>query len=592
MLGTAIRHAGTSAIIFAVLAAFGIAVSREAGNVAIFWPANGAIVVLTAFADRRALLPILTGAALANLAVQLAYGDGLAFSLGLVLANGVEIAICALLVRIVRRNGPPHGLEDIAKVIGALVAGVVPAALLGGSIVAVTFGKPAASCMLTWFMSDLASALVVVPPFLTASRRNWDDLRHRLASRDLVLLRDVAILVLLAALAVLALPLHDLQVVSLFALPLLWSAIRFGVFPTAAISSFTALAVIWLIHAGRIDVMLGDSLAEEVLFAKTALVLIALPPLFVAAAIENTAAVNRLLAEKERKLSLVLDSLREGLWDWNIATGEVAFSERWLEIVGYQPGELPGHVTTWHLIGEPSDQARIQILLQEHFAGNTTYYEAEQRLRHKDGHWIWVLDRGMVVERDRDGRPLRAVGTISDIRGRKAEEAELRRRAHQDMLTGIGNRAHLEEMFARRLMSGDRGFSLLLIDLDRFKPVNDNHGHDAGDHALKVTAERIRACLRPTDVVARIGGDEFAALVETPPSGNLSGIASRLATAIGDEIAYGETKIRIGASIGYASVEDVGTSFAEIYKAADERLYMIKRREDPASAGSRSLAPT
>src|SRR5690606_34958476 len=102
----------------------------------------------------------------------------------------------------------------------------------------------------------------------------------------------------------------------------------------------------------------------------------------------------------------------------------------------------------------------------------TPRYSIEQRFRHKHGHWIWVLDRGSIVERDADGKPLRAVGTLQDISRRRARQEELDRRAHHDPLTGLVNRAALRETFQSWNEAG-RAFCFILIDLDDFKPIND-----------------------------------------------------------------------------------------------------------------------
>lgn len=132
----------------------------------------------------------------------------------------------------------------------------------------------------------------------------------------------------------------------------------------------------------------------------------------------------------EDRLNLVLQATRVGLWDWNVKTGEAAFSERWAEMTGYTLDELaPVSVETWTKLVCPDDLKRSEELLRKHFCGELPYYDCEFRMRHKDGHWIWVLNRGMVVERSEDGSPLRMTGTHADITDRKQIEGELRYQA-------------------------------------------------------------------------------------------------------------------------------------------------------------------
>ena len=122
------------------------------------------------------------------------------------------------------------------------------------------------------------------------------------------------------------------------------------------------------------------------------------------------------LAEEKGRLELVLRSTGVGLWDWRVASGEVVFNERWAEIVGYTLEELqPVSIDTWMSLAHPEDLAHSGERLERVFAGECELYECEARMRHKAGHWVWVLDTGRVVERDADGKPLRMIGTHLDI---------------------------------------------------------------------------------------------------------------------------------------------------------------------------------
>ena len=141
-----------------------------------------------------------------------------------------------------------------------------------------------------------------------------------------------------------------------------------------------------------------------------------------------------LLRERER-LASILEGTHVGTWEWNVQTGETIFNERWAEIIGYSLEEIsPLTIDTWMKFSHPDDLKASGELLQKHFSGELHYYECEARMRHKNGEWVWVLDRGKVAVSTEDGKPLHMMGTHQDITERKQAENKLRV-AHEKMLT-------------------------------------------------------------------------------------------------------------------------------------------------------------
>jgi diguanylate cyclase (GGDEF)-like protein/PAS domain S-box-containing protein len=124
-------------------------------------------------------------------------------------------------------------------------------------------------------------------------------------------------------------------------------------------------------------------------------------------------------------LEHALQRAQLGLWDWNLKTGDCSYSATWAQMLGYQPGELPNTSDLWLTLIHPDDRDAAVASGDRHLAGLTQIIETELRLRHKDGHWVWVLDRGGVIERGQDGEPLRMVGVQTDISKLKATEAAL-----------------------------------------------------------------------------------------------------------------------------------------------------------------------
>ena len=131
--------------------------------------------------------------------------------------------------------------------------------------------------------------------------------------------------------------------------------------------------------------------------------------------------------EERARLEWAMAGTRLGLWDWDMVSGLTVFNERWAEIVGYTLDELqPTTIDTWMAFAHPDDLAGSSAAIQAHISGDADHYDVEARMRHRDGHWVWVHDRGQIVERADDGTPLRMVGTHEDITERVERERSLR----------------------------------------------------------------------------------------------------------------------------------------------------------------------
>ncbi len=224
-------------------------------------------------------------------------------------------------------------------------------------------------------------------------------------------------------------------------------------------------------------------------------------------------------------LQLAIDGSGIGIWNWQVQTGEVWTSDGCAALLGYTPADLgPARIETWQQFLHPDDRAHKKLALESHFAGETPIYDCELRLRHRLGHWVWVIDRGKVVEWDEAQRPRRMSGTYTDITDRRLAEAEHKRVADQilynslhDALTQLPNRNFLLQRLDLAIQRAHRHrgkFAVLFLDLDHFKVINDSLGHLAGDEVLMVVAQKLRSLVRTSDLAARLGGDEFVLLLE------------------------------------------------------------------------------
>ena len=155
---------------------------------------------------------------------------------------------------------------------------------------------------------------------------------------------------------------------------------------------------------------------------------------------EGVRAPQRALSRQAQRLAAILDGTNVGTWEWNVQTSTVIFNERWANIIGYELAELqPVNFETWIRFVHPDDIQTSRFLLEQHFSGEIPYYECVVRMRHKDGHWVWVLDRGRVATWAADGKPLWMFGTHQDITAQKMAEQEL-----------LSHRDHLEELVSVR----------------------------------------------------------------------------------------------------------------------------------------------
>ena len=286
------------------------------------------------------------------------------------------------------------------------------------------------------------------------------------------------------------------------------------------------------------------------------------------------------LRESEERYALAMKGANDGLWDWNLLNGKVFYSSRWREMVGERGREMPQVLDTWIDRTHPNDRASLEEDLLAHREGRTPRFENEHRLLHRDGSYLWVLARGMVHRRG-DGTPTRITGSITDITDRKGQEQRLTYEALYDPLTGLPNRAFLDDLLRRAMKRVKRQpeytFAVLFVDLDRFKQVNDTLGHAIGDRVLAEVAKRLQTCVRPGDVVTRLAGDEFCILLDDVGDGRgATRVARRILESLEEAVQVEGRTLFTGASIGIA-VSDRDTLDPEhLMRNADTAMYRAK----------------
>jgi len=293
-----------------------------------------------------------------------------------------------------------------------------------------------------------------------------------------------------------------------------------------------------------------------------------------AQAVERERDLVESVRRSEERYSLAARAASDGLWDWDIAEGTVYYSSRWKQVLGYNDNEIGDSSDEWFSRVHPDDKPVLDAAVDACLSGKADSMQVEHRLTSADGSQIWALTRALAVPGG--GLPARRiVGSLSDVTQRRLLEERLRQRALYDALTGLPNRSLFLESLEAGLSSHEQ-CAMFFVDLDNFKNVNDTLGHDAGDELLVVIAKRIKEALRPFDMVARYGGDEFIALAQGVNQRGAMDIAERLRAAVDQPVDIGPARLHVPCSVGIAMSS--GQHAAALIQQADAALYRAKER--------------
>ena len=253
----------------------------------------------------------------------------------------------------------------------------------------------------------------------------------------------------------------------------------------------------------------------------------------------------------------------------------VKCNRQFANLFAYEPEELIGHssaiwftsVENWQKVGQ---EAYSVVERGEPF-------EMEQEFVKKNGERVWCHVAGRILDPYNWARG--SIWVYSDVTERKRREEEVRDLAHHDALTGLPNRRLLDDRIAQAFASARRSrerVAFMLLDLDRFKPINDTYGHEAGDAVLKVVAARLKGCVRESDTVARVGGDEFVVMLPMRAAQDAVRVADKVLATLAEPIRVAGNEVQIGVSIGISVFPEDAVDKEELLKYADRAMYHVK----------------
>jgi diguanylate cyclase (GGDEF)-like protein/PAS domain S-box-containing protein len=287
-----------------------------------------------------------------------------------------------------------------------------------------------------------------------------------------------------------------------------------------------------------------------------------------------------IVSDVERR-ALALTGAGDLIWDWDVSADKVYTSTETEHMLGLKRGTLEGPAAAWLEVLHPLDRDRFRASLDGVVEQRRGRLTQDFRLRTADGHYLWFALKARPVVGS-DGEVVRLVGTLTDVNDFKTAEDRLLFDAVHDNLTGLPNR----ELFIDRLEAA-LGFaraepqirpSIVVIDLDRFKQVNDSVGMAVGDSILLTIARRLGRLLKPQDTLARLSGDQFALIVlsEREPA-RIVAFAETIRRTLRAPIAFNDREIFLTASIGLALAENPASRTEEVLKDAELAMYYAKR---------------
>jgi diguanylate cyclase (GGDEF)-like protein/PAS domain S-box-containing protein len=286
-------------------------------------------------------------------------------------------------------------------------------------------------------------------------------------------------------------------------------------------------------------------------------------------------ALAEALRASQERYQQIVETAWEGIWTFDAGGRTKYVNQRLCAMLGYSAAELSGQPV--HAFAPDDWGAELQRRLERLHQGASEQYD--MAFTRKDGTTLWAIVSASPV-RDRHGQATEFLTMLADVSARKDAEEALKHQAAHDALTGLPNRPLLQDRLEQALRTAPRdnvSVALLLLDLDRFKEVNDSLGHPAGDEVLRQVAQRLQQLLRASDTVARLGGDEFALVLPGATADDAAVVAAKAIRALQQPLTIEGQVIEIGGSIGMVVFPEHGRDVDTLVRRADVAMYAAKR---------------
>ncbi|WP_309601790.1 diguanylate cyclase [Sphingomonas sp.] len=555
-----------------VAAVAAVLLTRFDGGVAYLWLATSILTADLMMRPRRAWLWSIIPCVIASMIVTGCFGLGWVMALPFAAANVIEAVLAAWLFRKFADPRRPLGsLSWLMHFVASVgIAGPFVAGLLA-AVAASSIGLPIGRTFMTFVLGHALGGVTFTPIALLLTRTNRKAMLDELRRRNIA--ETVALLMLAIVVSTYVFGQQSYPLLFIPILPIILIAFRVG-------RAGVAISIAMLAMVGGLSTASGQgpmqlinaSFGQQMQFFQFYLAATVLTLLPVTADLENRARLHAKLRKSESGYRMIAEHCSDIIFNLKI-DGTIRYASPSCRQIGYESAQLVGGNCSMLIAPEHLADATASHLRSLEMGGETNRFEYLAVTASGEQRWHETHARLII---DDNGRPEGILSIVRDIHAQKAVQRRLSDAALVDSLTGLNNRLAYREVVERRLKAGETGACVAMLDIDHFKQVNDRFGHSAGDIVLRGFADVARQIIRDGDMVARIGGEEFAFFFPNTALPQALAICDRLRNELSATIfRAGTSSINVTVSGGVAELGTDGIDQA--LKIADMALYRAKQ---------------